>query len=133
MSIQHLSIKALKEYYISLFKDLDAAQSIDTFKTFIRTVVYELSWGLDVDLQLLEKDIDDPVICKTRHLGALESLNRVLPDIAENTTSKATKHPDWSLLAGRIEIQSLKVGVPDTFAEGLNEDITVWRKDGDYD
>ncbi len=133
MSIQHLSIQAIKEHYISLFKDLNAAQSIDTFKTFIRTVVSELSWGLDVDLQLLEKDIDDPVICKTRHLGALESLNRVLLPIAEGATSKATKHPDWSLLAGRIEIQRLKLGVPDTFAEVLNKDITVWRKDRDYD
>ncbi len=133
MSFQQLSIYDLKGHYDSLFTEINADQSADAFKNFLRSVVSELSWGLQVDLNLLEKDYNDDVICKTRHLGALESLHRVLLAIAEGANYKATNHPDWSLLAGRIEIQRLKLEVPDTFSEMLNENPKVWRNDKDHD
>ena len=133
MSLQKLSIKDLKNYYVSLFTETNAKKSSDDFKCFLRTVVSELSWGLSVDLNLLEKDLNDEVICKARHLGALESLRRVLLSIAEGANYKATNHPDWSLLAGRIEIQRLKLQVPETLAEALNENKSVWRNDRDHD
>ena len=133
MSFQQLSIYDLKGHYDSLFTEINADQSADAFKNFLRSVVSELSWGLQVDLNLLEKDYNDDVICKTRHLGARESLHRVLLAIAEGANYKATNHPDWSLLAGRIEIQRLKLEVPDTFSEMLNENPKVWRNDKDHD
>ena len=133
MSLQKLSIQELKGHYEALYAETNANQSDETFKIYLRTIVSELSWGLKVDLNLLEKDINDDVICKARHLGALESLRRVLLSVAEGANYKATNHPDWSLLAGRIEIQRLKLQVPDTFADMIDENEQVWRNDKDHD
>lgn len=133
MSLQQLSIQELKQHYESLFREKCGDDSAEAFKNYLRAVVAELAWNLDVDLNLLEKDYDDEVICKTRAFGALDSLRRVLLAIAEAANYKATTHPDWSLLAGRIEIQRLKLQVPDTFQEMLNLNQKVWRKDKDHD
>ena len=133
MSLQKLSIPALKQHYESLYKDLLADSTDDNFASFLITIVKELAWGLTINIALLLKDINDPVILKARHLGALESLRRVLLSIAEGANYKATTHPDWSLLAGRIEIQRLKLQVPDTFSEMLNKNPQVWRNDTDCD
>ncbi len=133
MSLKRMSIQDLKRHYVSLFTETNAAQSADAFIIFLRSVVTEVAWGLDIELALLEKDLCDEVIGKTRSLGALESLRRVLLAISEGAAYKATKHPDWSLLAGRIEVQWLKLEVPDTLFEMLNENTMVWRNDKDYD
>jgi ribonucleoside-diphosphate reductase alpha subunit len=133
MSLQELSIVDIKNYYTTLFEKYDALNSDDNFKLYLKQIVNELSWGLNVDTNLMEKDYDDQVICKARHLGALESLNRVLLSIAESANYKATNHPDWSLLAGRIEIQRLKLQVPETFKEMLEKNSSVWRNDKDLD
>lgn len=133
MSPQTMSILELKTHYETLFTELSAGESAEKFIQFLRQVVQGLSYGLTVDLTLLEKDLTDPVIAEIRHFGALESLRRVLLPIAEGANYKATLHPDWSLLAGRIEIQRLKLQVPETFSEMLNLDKTVWRSDSDND
>ena len=133
MLIQQISNKALKSHYQSLFTSINAAHSQDTFIAFMRQVVTELSWNLDVDLKLLEKDFSDQILCKARQLGAIEALNRVLLTLSEGATYKATQHPDWSLLAGRIEIQRLRLQVPETFSEMLEADPMVWRDDDPYD
>lgn len=133
MSLQKLSIPSLKQHYETLFRDLNADLNIDNFKSYLTEIVDELSWGLTIDLTLLQKDLNDPVILKAKDLGALESLRRVLLAIAEGANYKATNHPDWSLLAGRLEIQRLKLQVPDTFAGALNKNKAVWRSDQDCD
>lgn len=133
MSLQKLSIPALKQHYESLYRNLLADSTDENFATFLTAIVKELAWGLTINIALLLKDINDPVILKARHLGALESLGRVLLPIAEGANYKATTHPDWSLLAGRIEIQRLKLQVPDTFSEMLNKNPQVWRNDTDCD
>lgn len=133
MSLQKLSIKDLKQYYISLFDKTNASKSEENFTNFLRIIIKDLSWGLQIDLASLEEAISDTVLCKTRKFDALESLNRVLLSIAEAANYKATTHPDWSLLAGRIEIQRLKLQVPETFAEMINENAKLWRNDDDYD
>lgn len=131
MSVQDFSIQDLKVHYNSLFVEMEADKSPSTFKAFLRALVRELSSGLKINLELLEKDFDDPVVCETRRLGALESLKRVLLAIAEGANYKATNHPDWALLAGRIEIQRLKLEVPETFSEMLNYKPQIWRNDND--
>jgi ribonucleoside-diphosphate reductase alpha chain len=129
MSLQEFNIPDIKKHYLNKFEKLNAGESDESFKAFLKEVVKELSWNLNIDLNLMEKDYDDQVICKTRTLGALESLNRVLLSIAESANYKATNHPDWSLLAGRIEIQRLKLQVPETYKEMIELNPNVWRND----
>jgi ribonucleoside-diphosphate reductase alpha chain len=129
MSLQKLTINELKAHYEDLYRVTSAAETTEQFQNYLQQVVAELAEGLDISLDLIKKDIADEVICKTRELGALESLRRVLLPIAEGANYKATNHPDWSLLAGRLEIQRIKLLVPETFSEMLNIDASIWTQD----
>jgi len=127
MTIQFLSNQELKSHYVALFESTFAHQNDESFQLYLKTIIVELSWGLVIDIDLIDKDINDQVVCKSRHLGALESLKRVLLSIAEGANYKATTHPDWSLLAGRIEIQRIKLETPNTFSEMLNKNPKLWN------
>ena len=127
----NLSIKDLKSHYNSLFEEFQASSSDDNFKVFLQAVVKELDADLSLDLDSLLKDYDEQV-CKTRKFGALESLKRVLLHISEAANYKATEHPNWSLLAGRLEVQRIKLIVPETFREMIELEPDLWRR-SEYD
>lgn len=133
MSISQLSNSQLKTHYTSIFAQYNASDSEDSFKQYLQHIVNELAWNLDVNLDLLNKDLSDPVVCKARSLGALESLSRVLLNIAEAANYKATRHPDWSLLAGRIEMIRLKLMTPETMHDVIERDPSIWRRDPECD
>lgn len=133
MSISQLTNLQLKGHYETLFAQYNASESSENFQQYLMAIVKELNWNLDVDLDLLQKDLSDTVVCKARHLGALESLNRILLNIAESANYKATKHPDWSLLAGRIEMVRLKLMTPETMSDVIEKDPNIWRRDTDCD
>ncbi len=128
MMVTNLSIRDLKLHYETLFEALQAGSTDEAFKNFLQAVVGELNSDLNLDLNLLLKDYDDQV-CKTRKFGALDSLKRVLLHIAEAANYKATEHPNWSLLAGRLEIQRVKLIVPETFREMIELEPEMWRHD----
>lgn len=128
MSLQQLSISNIKVHYQTLFDSFSAVQQ-EHFPQFLRQVVKDLSYGLNINVDLMTEVFNDRVVCNACHLGALEALNRVLPTIAETANYKATNHPDWSLLAGRIEIEHLKLQVPETFDEMLDRNPDIWRSD----
>ena len=128
-SIQNFSIQQLKTHYAEKFENFKAQKSDKNFQKYLKNIIIELSWNLSINVDLIDKDLDDDVICKARYLGALESLNRVLLAIAEGANYKATNHPDWSLLAGRLEIQRIKLEIPETYSEMLNMNPKLWRND----
>lgn len=129
-SHQH-SIRDQKEFYQQLFDDCSASDNTENFIKFLKKIVNDVANGLQVDLDLLDKDLQDETLCKARRLGALESLRRTLLAVAEGANYKASIHPDWSLLAGRLEIQRLKLNVPETFAEMLQVKPEIWRQDSE--
>lgn len=130
--IFQLSIVQLKAHYSASFVAHDAISSVDNFKNFLKELVTELSVGLSIDVSLLNNDFSDPTLCSTRSFGALECLKRILLPVAEAANYKATNHPDWSLLAGRLEIQRLKLTVPETLLEMINKNPGVWRNDREH-
>jgi len=129
--LNQMNISEMKLHYTLLFQEYNAIDSDENYKLFLEKIVGELSWNLKVDLSLLSRDFDDKVLCSSRKFGALESLKRVLLPVAETVNYKATSHPDWSLLAGRIEIQRLKLIVPETYSEMLNTNPKIWRDDNE--
>lgn len=127
--IQNLSIRQLKSHYETLFQEMESEKNPENFKKFVLRVVGELDFDkLKIDTNLLERDLDEQV-CKTAKFGALESLKRTLLHVAESANYKAVDHPDWSLLAGRIEIQRIKLIVPETFREMIEIEPKLWCSD----
>jgi len=127
MNIQNLETnKQVKDALNKNFEILQAAENDENFQKYLRLITSDLAKNLTVNLELFEKDITDPVISKTKDFGAIESLKRVLLPLAEGANYKATNHPDWSLLAGRLESLRLKLLVPETFKETLETSQNVW-------
>jgi len=133
MLLQQFSIPQLKAHYKNIHSIKNASHSAENFQDFLYTIVEELSWGLSINPELIKKDCNDEIICKARHLEPIESLRRTLLSIAEGAAYKATNHPDWSLLAGRIEMQRLKLEVPETWDEMISIKPEVWRRDNECD
>lgn len=123
------TISQIKAHYTALYTKFSAQESVQNYCKFLKTVISELSWGLKVDLTLIDKELEDPVLCKTNKFDAIDALSRVLLPLAEAINYKATIHPDWSLLAGRMEIQRIKLIVPETFKEMLEINPKLWRND----
>jgi len=103
------------------------------FIAYLNGIIESLSYGLKVDLKLLESDLNDPVLLSMQSFGIEEGMKRVLLPIAESANYKAVIHPDWSLLAGRLEIERLKMLVPKTLLEMINIKPEIWRNDDNCD
>jgi ribonucleoside-diphosphate reductase alpha chain len=131
MTVLGLNITELKKYILTTFEKTNAINSQVEFVTFLKKIIFDIKGDLEVEMEMIEKDLSDPVIGKAREFGALDSLKRVLLPIAENINYKATNHPDWGILAGRLEVIRLKLNVPESFVEMLNVDPTVWRAEED--
>jgi ribonucleoside-diphosphate reductase alpha chain len=126
MEFLNLSNPELKSVLNQSFENVE-------FKDYLRNLLSNLSIGLKVDLNLLDSDLSDELILKTSKFGAIDSLKRSLQSIAESANYKATSHPDWSLLAGRIEVVRLKLLVPETLKEMLEKTgPTMWRSDHEF-
>lgn len=123
-------LQPLESHYEQLFVEEAAHSSNEAFQSFIQQIVADLSWGLKIDLSLMERDLADATFCDARQQGtAVESLKEGLLYVAECANYKAPKHPDWSLLAGRIEIVRLRLQVPHKLIDAININPAIWRKD----
>jgi len=129
-SIQmELSNRELKVYYKQLFENCKSHETKENFMNYLVTICKELIGDLNIDLELLKKDMQDDVLCSVRRFGAIESVKRCLKELAEASNYKTVFHPDWIVYAGRLEIQRLKLIVPETLEEELDLLEEIWNKD----
>ena len=123
----------LKSFYITLFEKKKANENKHKFIEYLQEICEDLVDDLNVDLTLLNKEMEDDVLCSVRKYGAIDSLKRVLGELAEASNYKTVYHPDWIVFAGRLEIQRLKLIVPTTYEDQLDLLKNVWStKDIDY-
>jgi len=111
---QFLSISAVKENYMKNYSKYE-------FKDFLRQSIKELSFGLKVNLELIEKDLEDEAMIKAGVYGAIDSLKRVLLPLAETVGAKTIKHPDYAILAGRLELHRIMMYIPETLEKMYSE------------
>jgi ribonucleoside-diphosphate reductase alpha chain len=121
----NLSISQLKKHYIELY------QNSPDYQTFLKEIIIELSEGLHLDLELINKDLEDPALLATERLAIkntiLTCLERVFLPLAEAAAFKID-HPDWFILAGRLEIQRIKLQIPDTLKEAVGNIPQAFNK-----
>lgn len=123
------SSEELKEHYKYLFEVLEAEVENDNFINYIKQVVDNNSWELRIDKKLLNDFYEDKEVLKYKKYGALESLRKILTPLAESANYKTIYHPDWQLLAGRLEVLKLKLEVPEKLKEMINKKSNIWDKD----
>lgn len=108
-----LSISDIKKHYSDL---------TDNPKDFLLKTIKDLSTDLNVDHSLLDKDINDPALLSEKSFG------KQLLSLAEACGYKII-HPDWGILAGRLEIQRIKLQAPETFKDMLLEIPEAFNKE----
>lgn len=120
--------KQINDYYNNLFQQLNGITT-QGYIAYIKKILSDLSHCLNIDINELDKDLQDPVLLKTNIFGPIESLKRIYTTLAEAAAYRATMDPDWSLLAGRIEIMRLKILVPENLEQVYEKCENIYNKD----
>lgn len=116
------SFSKIKANYEENYAKLD-------FKEFLRTTIKELSFGLNINFDKIEKELDDEALLKAGEYGAISSLKRVLLPLAEAISPKTIEHTDYAILAGRLELHRIILYTPETLESLFSEIPQVFTKE----
>jgi len=99
---------------------------------FISTVISELKMTgskLTVDLSLLDNDIKDEEMLACPVVSGSQFLIDFLVYLAECCNYKCIYHPDWGILAGRLEMQRLKLLNRNGWMDTIKNTKTMWDEE----
>lgn len=118
-----------------MIQNLEILFNEKTFTEYLSTVASHYSYyptKLNVDLTELLDILNDPVLQKMQKFGYKDSLIRTLVTVQEECAVKSCTHPDWAILAGRIEnfrLQLLITNFTDTFSSQFNPEFAQFCLD----
>jgi len=120
----------ISESKINLFKNY--YNSCNNKGSLIHFILDIYKNGLDeIDLNLIKKEINEIELSIVIEDGVdcVSFLKQVLAYVSECCNYKCIYHPNWCILAGRIELLRLKLNNPYTFEEGLIYSKNIWDVD----